>query len=185
MTFRAFVAVDLPSSPALEELLRELQSASEGLKTVRPEQLHLTLKFLGETEEGLVPDIVRVMREACEGVAPFPIRLRGTGAFPSLSRMHVIWVALEGGEPLGEIARRLDEGMEPLGYAREARPWTAHVTLARVKGGKGLEPVRALLDARREEAFGEAVVEEVRLKRSVLTPQGPQYSTVEAVRLRG
>lgn len=185
MTFRAFIAVDLPTIPSVVSLAEDLRRASEGLKVVSPEHLHLTLKFLGDTEEGLVPEILGIMREACAGTAPFEIRVRGTGAFPSLSRMSVLWLGIEGAEPLARIAKSLDEHLEPLGFAPEKRPWTAHLTLARMKGGGGPDRARALLEAHRDDLFGEHRVDEIRLKRSVLTPQGPAYSTVEAVRLEG
>lgn len=183
MTFRAFIAVDLTALPAVVAFAQELRAASEGLKVVSTEHLHLTLKFLGDTEEGLVPEIVAVMHAACAGIAPFTFRVRGTGAFPSPSRMSVLWLGIEGAEPLARIAASLEHGLEPLGFVAERRPWTAHLTLARVKGGRGLDRARHLLEARKDESFGEQRIEEIRMKKSVLTPQGPAYSTVEAVRL--
>lgn len=185
MTFRAFISVDLPTMPSVVDLAEQLRRASDSLKVVHAEQLHLTLKFLGDTEEGLVPEIIESLRAASRGIGPFTIRVQGTGAFPSLSHMNVLWVGIEGAEPLERVAAALDEGLERLGYERERRPWTAHTTLARVKGGRGLDRVREVLAAHREEVFAETRVEEIRLKKSVLTPQGAVYSTVDAVRLVG
>lgn len=185
MPFRAFISVDLPTMPSVVGLAEDLRRASDSLKVVHAEQLHLTLKFLGDTEEGLVPEIMKVLRTAARGVAPFTIRVRGTGAFPSLSRMNVLWVGIEGAEPLVGIATAVDEALVRLGYERERRPWTAHVTLARVKGGGGLDRVREILAAHRDEVFAEARVDDIRLKKSVLTPQGAVYSTVDAVQLEG
>lgn len=185
MVFRAFISVDLPTMPAVVRLASDLKRASEGLKMVNAEHLHLTLKFLGDTEEGLVPEIVHAMEAASEGVAPFTLRVRGTGAFPSLSHMNVLWVGIEGAEPLARMARSLDEGLVDLGFPQEGRPWTAHVTLARVRGGRGLNDARGILQAHAADLFGEARVEEIRLKKSVLSPAGPAYTIVEAVRLPG
>jgi 2'-5' RNA ligase len=117
------------------------------------------------------------------GIRPFTVRLVGAGAFPNLRRMNVVWVGMEGAEPLVEIARRLEAGMEPLGYPREGRDFSAHVTVARVKGPRGLDDVRRVLEARARDAFGGASVDRIRLKKSVLTPQGPEYSTVAEVSL--
>ena len=75
--------------------------------------------------------------------------------------------------------------MEPLGFRRENRPWKAHVTLARVKGSRDLEPARTILRARAADEFGTHRVDAIHLKRSVLTPQGAQYSVVESIRLEG
>lgn len=185
MTFRGFVAVDVPSGPRLDALAGELRKATSSLKVVRTDQLHLTLKFLGETEEGLVPEIVTAMREAAAEVRPFDARIRGTGAFPSLQRMNVVWVGVEGAEPLARMAEALDASLEPLGFARERRTWTPHVTLARAKGRRDLDPVRAILQAHSDEDFGTCSVGALHLKKSVLTPGGAQYSIVETLRLPG
>lgn len=183
--FRAFISADLPPLPRIEALARDLREASRDLKVVSTEHLHLTLKFLGDTEEGLVPEIVSAMREAAAGVAPFPIEVRGTGAFPNLSRPSVLWVGLRGAEPLARMAKILDQHLAALGFEPERRPWSPHVTLARVRGGRRMDAVQGLLRSHETEGFGEARVDEIRLKKSVLQPGGPEYTTVEAVRLEG
>ena len=183
MTFRGFIAVDVPGGPVLDALAGDLEKASPSLKVVGTHQLHLTVKFLGDTEEGLVPQIVTAINEAMTGLRPFQIRVRGTGAFPSLGRMNVIWVGVEGAEPIARVADSLEASLERLGFPRERRPWKPHVTLARVKGGLNLDRVRGILEARATEDFGTYTVDSVHLKKSVLTPQGAQYSVVETVRL--
>lgn len=183
MAFRAFISADLPRLDRLEPLMAELRASGAPLKPVRLDQVHLTLKFLGDTEEALAPRIVEAMRASVAGIPPFTIRLVGTGAFPNLRRMNVLWVGIEGGQPLVEIARGLEAGMEPLGYPREGRDFSPHLTLARVKGPGNLDRVRRILEARAHDAFGEVLVDRIRLKRSVLRPDGPEYSTVEEVPL--
>ncbi len=185
MALRAFISVDLPAMPAVVALAADLREASESLKVVDAEHLHLTLKFLGDTEEGLVPEIMRAIAAACEGTNAFAVRAKGTGAFPSLSHMNVLWVGIEGAEPLARIAGRLDGGLQAFGFPPETRPWTAHVTLARVRGGRGLDAARKVLQDHSTEAFAEVRVDEVRLKKSLLGPAGPKYTTVGAVRLEG
>lgn len=183
MTFRGFIAVDVPGGPVLDALAGDFEKASPSLKVVSTRQLHLTVKFLGDTEEGLVPQIVTAIKEATAGLRPFQIRVRGTGAFPSLGRMNVIWVGVEGAEPIARVADSLEASLDRLGFPRERRPWKAHVTLARVKGGRNLDRVRGILEAHATADFGTYTVDSVHLKKSVLTPQGAQYSVVETVRL--
>lgn len=183
MAFRGFVAVDLAPSEALVALMRELRTSGASLKIVEPDRLHVTLKFLGDTEEGLVSEIVATIRSAVEGTLPFVVRLKGSGAFPNLSRMNVVWVGLEGADPLARIAERLESSLQGLGFRPEGRPWSAHMTIARVKGGRNLDRVRQILQAHVASEFGEGRVEAVRLKKSVLTPEGPVYSTVEEIPL--
>ncbi len=185
LPFRAFISADLPPFPRIEAFLQELRAASRDLKLVSGDHLHLTLKFLGDTEEGLVPEIVSAMREASAGVPPLDLRVRGTGAFPTPSHPKVIWIGIEGAEALGRIAKSLDEHLRALGFEPEQRGWSPHVTLARVRTPRGLERVREILQARASEEFAQVRLEEIRLKRSVLTPQGPEYTSVEAVRLEG
>ncbi len=185
MPFRAFISADLPPLPRIESLARELQNASRDLKLVSVDHLHLTLKFLGDTEEGLVPEIVSAIREAASGVAPFTVRVHGTGAFPSLSRPSVLWVGIVGGEPLARMAQSLNGDLAALGFEPERRAWSPHVTLARVRGGRRMDAVASILRSHEADDLGEARIEDVRLKKSVLQPGGPVYTTVEAVRLEG
>jgi len=185
MPFRAFISADLPAIPSIEALIRDLREASRDLKLVSADRFHVTLKFLGDTEEGLVPEIVSAMRESAAGVLPFTLKVRGSGAFPNLSRPRVLWVGLEGADPLARIAKSLDEHLRALGFSVEARPWSAHVTLARVRGPRGLDRAQEILRRHAEETFAEVPIEEIRLKKSVLGPGGPEYSTVESVRLEG
>ncbi len=179
MAFRGFISVDFPPFTALEALMRELQTSGGQLKLVDTEQVHMTLKFLGPTDEDLVPQISEVMRESVRGIAPFVVRVVGTGAFPSLDYMNVLWVGLENADPLAKIASYLDRELPSLGFARERRPFSPHVTIARVRGGKNRDRVQQVLEAHPTDVFGEHRVDSIRLKRSVLTPQGPTYSTVE------
>ncbi len=183
MPFRAFISADLPTIPSLEALTRDLREASRDLKVVAVDHLHLTLKFLGDTEEGLVPEIVSAMREASAGIGPFTIRVRGTGGFPNLDRPSVLWVGIEGGDPLGRMAASLDADVAALGFERERRPWSPHVTVARVRGRRDLDRALAVVRAHADEVFAEVRIEDLRLKKSVLRPQGPEYTTVESVRL--
>ncbi len=185
MPFRAFISADFPPISSLDALIADLRSASRDLTVVSADHLHATLKFLGDTEEGLVPEIVSAMREASAGIRPLTLAVRGTGGFPDLSRPRVLWVGIEGADPLARMARSLDEHLQALGFGAETRPWSPHVTLGRVRGPRGIDRVRALLQAHQDDTFAEVRVEEIRLKRSVLHPQGPEYTTVASVRLEG
>jgi len=183
MPFRAFISVDLERFSSLKSLVQEVSAASSSLKTVNTDQIHLTLKFLGDTAENLVPSIVSIMKDSVQGVEPFKIRLVGTGAFPNLDYMRVLWVGLEDGGILGPIARNLDVSLSKFGFEREERGFSPHVTIARVKGSQGKDKVKAVLGEHQAEVFGEQQVSNIRLKKSVLTPEGPVYSTVEEVRI--
>lgn len=153
------------------------------LRVVPAENLHLTLKFLGDVEEGIVPSLMEAVERAAEGVPPATLTLRGTGAFPNLRRPRVVWVGVEDGESLVTVARRLEEGLEPMGFARERRRFSPHLTVARVKGGRGREAVVRVAQEYEEEGFGEQRVDAIRLKRSELTPRGAIYHDLGSVTL--
>ncbi len=178
MKFRAFISADIVPSEALVAVLGRLDSSRADLKTVRPELMHLTLKFLGDAEESLIDEIVERMAKATDGVQPFRIRLKGMGAFPSLSVIKVVWVGIEDGGPLERIAQELDESMSELGFEREKRGFKAHLTLARTRSAKNIANVQDILKENAATDYGEYTVDRIFLKKSLLTPGGPIYSTV-------
>ncbi len=185
MPFRAFISADLGNFPRIAAFGDALRNAEGQLKLVDLEMLHTTLKFLGDTDEALVPELVQAIERAAKGVAPLAVTLRGTGVFPSPKRISVIWVGVEGAGPLAGIAANLERESEALGFPRENRRWEPHVTVARVKGGRNVDRVRAAVEAFANEEFGSSVVDRIRLKRSVLRPEGPEYTTVAEVPLAG
>ena len=132
MPFRAFISADLGRFPQVEAFHRALRDADGQLKLVDLELLHTTLKFLGDTDEALVPEIVQAIERATHGVPPVAVALRGTGVFPSPRRISVVWVGLEGAEALAGIAAKLERECEALGFRPERRRWEPHVTVARV-----------------------------------------------------
>ena len=185
MPFRAFVSADFGAFPQIGAFAEALRASGGQLKHVDLDLLHTTLKFLGDTDEGRVPEIVEAMARAAHGVSPVVVTLRGTGVFPNPRRISVVWVGIDGADPLARIAANLERECEGLGFRPERRRWEPHVTVARVRGPRNLDRVRAAVDAFASEAFGRATVDRVRLKRSVLKPEGPEYSTVAEVPLVG
>lgn len=134
---RAFIAIELP--PDFKRGLRELrdrlnQPRQDFLKWVDPDTIHLTLKFLGNIPPQSVGAITQAMRRAAGVQPPFSLHAAATGAFPNPERVQVAWVGLEGDlKALGSLQQRLEAALAPLGFPREKRPFTAHLTLARVR----------------------------------------------------
>jgi RNA 2',3'-cyclic 3'-phosphodiesterase len=182
--FRAFIAVDLAPFPALEPFLKDL-SGLRGLKPVDASNLHITLKFLGDIEETSVKELEAAIRASSEGIAPFEVEVFGSGVFPPKGSARVVWAGLKGAEPLAGISARLEKALEPLGFAPEGRGFKPHLTLARVKNPSVSTAARSIATAYETTKFGVKGVAEVLLKRSVLRPQGPEYSTVVSVPLVG
>lgn len=181
--WRLFWMTPLSPTPAIAGVLTELERWRNDLKIVSPEQLHLTLKFLGDTPSERVADIVLAGRQAWNGLTLPALEAHGVGVFPSRGHPRVIWVGLENVEGLVKLAEQLDRAMQNLGYAPEQRPFQPHLTLARVKQNAP-RPLLRWLDAHRDTAFGRIVFQELVLCRSQLTPQGARYSPLESFPLR-
>ncbi len=181
--FRGFIAVEVASSRKLEEFSRTVKATDAPLKMINLEIIHVTLKFLGDTDEKIIPEIESVMKDAASGISPFTVKIKGTGAFPNLNRLSVIWAGMEGAESLGQIAEKLNKGLEPLGFKPERKKFSPHVTVARVKGGRNKDKLVEAIQNYQDEEFAEVEVNRIILKKSVLTPQGPIYSDVVEVKL--
>ena len=178
MDFRAFISADIVPGEALVSVLGELARSRADLKIVKPQLLHVTLKFLGDTDETLTEEIHGRMRGACSGISPFRIKLQGMGAFPSMSNIRVVWVGMQDGQLLGEIAQRLDLSFKELGFERDKKGFVPHLTVARARTGKNMANVQEILRGNATTDYGEYEIDRILLKKSVLSPQGPTYSTV-------
>src|SRR3970040_1457372 len=136
-TIRAFVAVNLDPSlkEALARVMERLKATRADVARGKPENLHLTLKFLGQVEETRLEAIAEAVASAARGCGPFRFVLGGLGAFPQPRAARVVWVGVpEGADSLAGLQARLEAELEPLGFPREERPFTAHLTLGRGRG---------------------------------------------------
>lgn len=183
MKFRAFISTDIDVSESIWNFYNALMQYDTSLKVVNPENIHITLKFLGNIDEKLVPRIKKIMEESVKGINPFYVNLRGVGAFPSMSNIRVIWIGISNSELLGNISNKLEEKLEVLGFKREARPFSPHITLARTKKAVKMKEIRELMEEWTNTEFSTQLIDRIRLKKSVLTPKGPIYTTVEEVSL--
>lgn len=153
---------------------------------VAPGNLHLTLKFLGSVEEERIDAIVAALRGAVSDAAAFEAVVNGLGAFPTPTRPRVVWAGMrEGAQAMITLAGRVDAALATLGFPREARPFSPHVTLGRVRvPRRDLRLAEALAkDAARE--FGRLRVERLALMQSRLSPTGSQYTELESVGIPG
>jgi 2'-5' RNA ligase len=190
------------------DLLRR-NGLAAGLRWVRPEGIHLTLKFLGATPEPRVPAIAAALRAALAGAPAFGLRPDGFGTFPEIrldrpeARRHnlrVLWVGIAGDTAaLSALAERVEGALAPLGYVEETRPYFAHLTLARVRDDADRATIASMCDALRPylstssgdasrqrdlgSAFPAFRAERVALMESKLAPRGAQYRAIETFAL--
>ena len=181
---RSFIAVDMDEASVIGKLVeaqRALRDLGADLKLVEPENIHATVRFLGEVPAATI----ELVKEDMNSVkfAPFDAEFVGLGAFPNLRRINVVWVGMrKGHEELNGISEQLEPRLRRIGFAPDSKGFNPHVTIARVKSGRAREQLAKSVDQLRDAPFGVVHVEELRLKKSVLTPKGPVYSTIHTVR---
>jgi len=180
---RAFVAVNLDPDlrDAFVRVQERLKATRADVGWVRPENLHLTLKFLGAVEEVRLSQVEEAVAVGVRGYGAFRLVFGSVGAFPGTRTARVVWIGLsEGAEALAALHSRVEATLQPLGFAREERPFTAHLTLGRVRGPGRREQLAAALISMPSEPQGEMVVRRIDLMRSDLSPGGARYSVLRS-----
>jgi len=188
---RSFIAIELPEEikTALARLQDRLKTGGQsGVKWVNPYGIHLTLKFLGNIAASLTDEITGAIETAAHGIPPFHLELKETGGFPNLRRVQVAWVGLGGNiDRLRQLHQGIEAKLVPIGFAAESRPFTPHLTLARLQDR--VSPAE-------RQSFGKLItstglaaaygfeINSIKLMKSQLTREGAIYSQISSVRLK-
>lgn len=177
---RVFIAVDFQEGEAKRRVIDVQEALSEtgaDLKLVEPENLHITLRFLGEIEKDLI-DRIKLELSTIR-FQPFNIQFEGIGVFPDLKRINVIWIGIvKGNIELLDLYGRINQALARCGLPPERRGFSPHLTIARVRSGRNIERLSRRIIELRELEIGGFEVDSFKLKRSILTPSGPIYSTL-------
>ena len=181
--FRGFIAIDIGSFPKIVQFENEIKNTGANIKLVEPENIHITLKFLGDTNDEHIDRIGEIINNEVKETDSFEIQLKGTGVFPNQSYIKVIWIGIKNGDQIGKIAKKIDEQISELGFEREKRGFSAHLTIARVKSAKNKEKLLQVIEKYRDIEFGIFKVNSIKLKKSELTPKGPIYTTLKEVKI--
>lgn len=188
---RSFIAVELPDELklALIRLQDQLKSGGQApVKWVDPYNIHLTLKFLGDISTDMVGKITVALEGAVRGITPFHLEAKDLGAFPNLKRVQVVWVGI-GGEVdrLSQLQQSIESSLAPLGFVSESRPFTPHLTLARLRDRAtpdDRQSLGQLIASAGFEAVYSIDVNSIHLMRSQLTREGAVYSRISSIRLK-
>ncbi len=181
---RAFIAVDLSEKIRLgiERFVQTLRNPNDGIKWVESGNLHLTLKFLGDIPVADVPAISKAMTDAAASVEPFDLEWFGLGAFPNPNFPKIVWIGCRAGsESIIRLATEVEDKIVQLGYPKENRAFSPHLTLGRIKqtGHSFAETI----EAEKNRSFGTGPVSEIVLYSSDLTSQGPIYTKLASAPL--
>ncbi|MDW7730306.1 MAG: RNA 2',3'-cyclic phosphodiesterase [Bacillota bacterium] len=178
---RFFIALELSDKQRHEVaiLQNELKHQLSGVRWVKGDGLHLTLKFIGETDDSNIDLIKNVIDKAARSFKPFELDFSGSGVFPSTARARVIWVAVKKGYSIStDLADKLDSDLAGIGIKPEKRSYHPHLTLGRIRQPIDEKVIKDMLDATDTFITSPALIEGVTLFESILTRQGAQYRSV-------
>jgi 2'-5' RNA ligase len=185
-TIRAFIAFELPAAviSLLDNLQQGLKSLRLNARWVRPQNIHLTLKFLGNIDPGDIGIIGGAMADAVGDCAPLTLSVGGLGFFPGIKRPRVVWVGL-GGEitALQNLQRNLDDRLAGVGFAKEKKSFTGHLTLGRFKGASNRETIRQIMSDYSDVAGADFTANRIILFKSDLQPSGAVYTRLKQAEL--
>lgn len=185
---RSFLAIPVPAAiqKSVASAVQRLQHPGDGMKWVPSDNLHLTLKFLGDVDNRQVPQICAITRACVAGIIPFEVLFQGISAFPDPARPRVVYAAIvDGGEPLKRIVMRLEERLAEVGFKPEPRDYIPHMTLARTRGGsrRGSPELAAAITTQGNRKLGSMLVDRVLVMASFLDKEGPTYQVMDTILL--
>jgi 2'-5' RNA ligase len=184
---RTFVAIDL--DPEIKKgiilLIEKLDRFRANIKWIKPQGMHLTLKFTGEIPENKADDIQAALKDISLWHEGFHMKIVGTGRFPEGSRFpRVLWVGIENSSELIAMQKDLESRLEKLSIPREKRMFHPHLTLGRVKSAQNIAPVLKELSDHTNTRFGSMDVKKITFFRSILKPTGAEYSVLSEIKLK-
>jgi 2'-5' RNA ligase len=183
-TIRTFIALPLPSEvmSAMASVQKQLVTAGAEVKWDDPEKFHITLKFLGATDSSLTPTITDHLKKSIGNFPAFEVAYVKLGGFPNVDHPRVVWIGTTENQQILRLQSQVDEVCTSLGFAKEDRPFHAHITLGRVKGNRNLERLTASLKSITFEPLL-ARCTEVHFMRSDLKPTGSVYTLLNSISL--
>ena len=184
---RTFIAIEIP-----EEIKKEMAKVQDELKRsgadagwTRPEGIHLTLKFLGEVPEAKIEEIKNALVQAAEATSRFRLKITGAGAFPNPKNPRVVWLGVSGDiDKLSALQGSVEESMTAMGFDREERAFSPHLTLARIKYLRPRYSWQTAIDSIKDIKLAEFDVDHVSLMKSDIKPSGAVYTEIGRARLK-
>lgn len=180
-SIRSFLAFDIENEATTSRLIAAqslLIQTGADLKLVDPKNIHFTIRFLGDVSPPIVEEIFEIMKKV--QFTPFEVRISELGAFPNLHYPRVVWAGIaSGADQLQNISSKLEPRLQAIGFIPDPKGFSPHLTIARVRSGRNRQQLGDLLTKNANYNFGVVKAQCLRLKRSILTPKGPIYSTLK------
>jgi len=183
MLLRCFIAIEIPETikKSIVDIIDSLKKSGSDVKWVSDENIHITMQFLGETEESLIPDIKGALYKILAPYYPFYIKIADVGYFPSGRRPRVIWVGIKESQSLINLYKDIAGEMVRFGYQKEERGFTPHLTIGRVKSNRSMGELLRSLDEFKITDFPDFEVKNVKLMKSELKPSGAKYYSLAEI----
>lgn len=183
---RSFIAIELPESihKALAVVQSEYKETGADIRLVKPDNIHLTLKFLGDIPEAEVEKVEEVLKTVCGRYEPFEIGVCRTGIFPPKGSPRVLWAGLRNNNHLTDLQRDIEDGLADIGFKKENRRFIPHLTIGRFRSSRRKEAVDEIIRSHENDGFGEMTARSVCLMKSELRPEGARYSKISETYLK-
>ncbi len=177
MALRCFIAIEIPEAirKSIADIIDSLKKSGSDVKWAADENIHITLQFLGKTEEALIPTIKEALVKILSPYFPFYIKITNVGCFPNERRPRVIWVGIEEPQALIHLHEDIADELVKFGYQKEERGFTPHVTIGRVKSNKNMNELLKRLEELRAMRFSDFEAQNITLMKSELKPSGAKY----------
>lgn len=174
---RTFIAMDIPSSNEIKECLKTMSGRlnNEKIKWTDPDNLHLTLKFLGDTKEDLISDISEKLRRISSDLSVFTVLIAGAGVFRNLRDPRIIWLGIQENSILAHMKNLIENNLSPLGFPPEKRGFSPHLTIGRIKFLRDRKNLEELLEIFNNKTIIKFDVTEIIYYESLLKKEGPEY----------
>lgn len=183
---RSFLGIEIPENMKKRcvSIQKSLQNRGFDIKFVEKENLHWTVKFLGDLTEKEVRKSEEIVKKIVKTFEPFKIKAQGIGVFPNFSYIKTVWVDISKNKTsFKSLIEKIDEELERKGFRKEKHEITPHLTLGRVKSGKNKKKLRKTLENMKNVKVGEMEINEITLYKSKLTPKGPIYKRISGFSL--
>lgn len=180
-TIRVFIAIDISPTPQIIQFSQSIVKTGADVKLVELENIHITMKFLGDTDEKYIDDIEHIIKKSVASTKPFTVTLKGTGVFPNQNYLKVIWIGIINGRELETIAEHIDVGCHSLGFKKENRGFSSHLTIGRVKTARQKQQLLEVIKNYADVTFSTTTVNSIKIKKSELTSKGPIYTTLREI----
>ncbi|MBU8891509.1 MAG: RNA 2',3'-cyclic phosphodiesterase [Bacteroidales bacterium] len=182
---RTFIAIKISNTKSISEVYQNirLELKDERVKWVEEQNLHITLAFLGDTDEKDIDNVCNMLSEYTEGLNPFLIKITGLGVFRNVNNPKALWLGIKKSEDLNQIYNKINVAISLFGFTIQSKDFRPHLTIGRTKFLKNRSKLKNLIEKYKETQIEQLKISEVYFYESILTSEGPVYKVIKKYNL--